>query len=512
MEVAIRDGAIKFLTSLGENAMPLVLEMVQGALRRLEKLESSGSTGGVTDDAATTKARLCDLRPIWDPARLAAPKGVLLKAVQDKDHRNATINDIPARLDAIHQAIQSQDSKAAQSSVQDVQSALKAYYHRDLAILRVSGETLDLETCFVNLAIVEAPAQRERRVNMQAPIPLEQLFDKRKLRDGKEDIPKTVLVQGRAGVGKTTLCKKLVHAHQTGLWKDRFDTVLWLPLRQIKAFKSRTLEELFHEKFFTRGLKQEGAALAHELAVSAQRGRVLFVLDGLDEIAKDTRCDDSQALKEFIRLLLEQQHVVITSRPSGLDRSLLPPTIGLELETVGFSAQNVQDFLSKVLSPAAAKTVQDFIRQTPLIQGLVNIPVQLDVICYSSDSLPTEGPSITMTGLYQLMVRKLWCKDALRLRKSAEGETLTQEHINQLESQEIDELMATEMQHLGYLAFKGLVNDHQLEFDEEALLSTFRDLKKYRATGNSRHLPPQMLEIIWMPAQATRSKPGTFST
>ncbi|CAO3568618.1 unnamed protein product [Mortierella alpina] len=418
-----------------------------------------------------------------DPACHTPPEGILLKAVQRGP------------------------------DMEDIQSALKTYYARNLSILRVSGESLPLETCFVNLAIVEAPAQREKdkqdlkeqaavfhripsseavvHVNMQKPIPLEQLFDKRKLRDGKEDIPKTILVQGRAGVGKTTLCKKLVHVHQTGQWKDRFDAVLWLPLRQIKAYRSRTLEGLFREKFFTQGLDQDGLALAHELAISAQQGRVLFILDGLDEIAKDARGEEGIALKEFVGILLLQQHVVITSRPSGLDRSLLPPSIDLELETIGFNQQNVNDFVSRVLSPKPAETVQRFIQQTPLIRGLVNIPVQLDVICYSWDSLPTEGPAITMTGLYQLMVRKLWCKDAVRLRKSADGEILTHEQISQMDFQEIDDLMATEMQHLGYLAFKGLTNDHQIEFDEKAILNACRDLKKYCV---SQTAAPQLLD------------------
>ncbi|CAO3563834.1 unnamed protein product [Mortierella alpina] len=514
MDEAVRDGAIKFLTALGENSIPLVPEMVQRTLRRLKVLE--GSTGYTKDGVANPKTCLGDLRPVWDPAWLAAPKGILFKAVQERDYRNATMGTIPTQLHAIQQAIQSHHSSVAQPSLEDVNSALKAYYEQDLVILRVSGDVLDLATCYVNLATVEAPAQREmdkqhlkeqatvfhripsseavRRANMQRPIPLEQLFDKRKLRDGREDTPKTILVQGRAGVGKTTLCKKLVHAHQTGLWKDRFDTVLWLPLRQIRAFKSRTLEGLLREKFFTQGLDQEDGALAHELAVSARQGRVLFVLDGLDEIAKDTRCEDGLALKTFLKTLLAQQHVVITSRPSGVDKSLLP-TIDLELETIGFSQQNVWDFLTKVLEPVAVKTVRDFIQRTPLMQGLVNIPVQLDVICFSWDSLPTDGPAITMTGLYQLMVRKLWCKDALRLEKSAE-EKLTQEDISRLDPEEIDELMANEMRHLGYLAFRGLTNDHQIEFDENTLLSAFRDLKKYRATVNNRRLPSQLLDMM----------------
>ncbi|KAF9953188.1 hypothetical protein BGZ72_005613, partial [Mortierella alpina] len=412
-----------------------------------------------------------------DPAEDATAVNTLLKTVQNRNFRRAKVERLP-----VH---------PPKPRREDIQSALKTYYAPSLIILRVSGDSLDLETCYINLAIVEAPAQREQdkqdlkeqagifhripssevvgRVNLQTPIPLEQLFNKRKLRDGKEDIPKTILVQGRAGIGKTTLCKKLVHAHQTGLWRDRFDTVLWLPLRQIKAFKARTLEDLFREKFFSQGPKKEGKALARALEACAQNHRVLFVLDGLDEIAMDTRREDDPALKIFLETLLAQHYVVITSRPSGVDRSLLP-TIDLELETIGFSPQNVSDFLTKVLEPEAVKTVQDFIQRTPLMQGLVNIPVQLDVICYSWDSLPMDGPTITMTGLYRLMVWKLWCKDAFRQRKSAKEGILTQEDLSQLEPYEIDELMATEMQHLGYLAFKGLLNDYQIEFDGKALL------------------------------------------
>ncbi|KAF8910307.1 hypothetical protein BGZ58_005914, partial [Dissophora ornata] len=262
----------------------------------------------------------------------------------------------------------------------------------------------------------------------------------------------------------------------TGLWGKLFDAVLWLPLRQLKAFKSRTLEGLLREKFFTQGLDQEGAALARALETCAQKGRVLFILDGLDEIVTDTECDEGIALRSFLRTLLTQQHVVITSRPSGLDRSLLP-SIDLELETVGFSQQNVKEFLVKVLEPETVKKVQDFIQQTPLIQGLVNIPVQLDVICFSWDSLPMDGPTITMTRLYRLMVQKLWCKDASLLRKTAGGKDLTPRQISKLAPEDIDELMAIELQHLGYLAFKGMKNNHQIEFDAKALRSAIGDLK-----------------------------------
>ena len=172
------------------------------------------------------------------------------------------------------------------------------------------------------------------------------------------------------------------------------------------------------------------------------------------------------------------------------------PPIDLELETVGFSQQNVNDFIVKVLEPEAARTVQDFIRQTPLIQELVNIPVQLDVICFSWDSLPSDGTAMTMTGLYQLMVRKLWCKDAVRLKKTAGGMCLTDQQISLYKPKKIDGLMATELQNLGYLAFKGMSNGHQIEFDEDTLLCAFEDLEDEEASDNQRPSPPQLLEIM----------------
>jgi len=185
----------------------------------------------------------------------------------------------------------------------------------------------------VDVTKTEIVALREP-ANTESLIPLEHLFNKR-LRDGMKVTPKRILVQGRAGIGKTTLCKKLVHVYQSGLCWDLFDAVLWLPLRQLRGSKSRTLEGLFREKLFiVQGLDQEQAALANALAIRAQKGNVLFILDGLDEIVADTGSDESRTFRAFLKTLLEQQHVAITSRPSGVDRRLLPP-IDLDLETVG---------------------------------------------------------------------------------------------------------------------------------------------------------------------------------
>ncbi|CAO3568740.1 unnamed protein product [Mortierella alpina] len=433
-------------------------------------------------------------------AEYATTKAKLLMTVQDGQLVNAKMKNLPDHL--------------PQPQLEEIQQALKAHYESELNIARISGEQLPLKTCFVNLAIVEAPAQREQvkhylkeqaavfhrmpsfekleHTNSLSPIPLKDLFEKRKLCDGKLDHPRRILVQGRAGIGKTTLCKMIVHECQIGRWRDRFDTVLWLPLRHLKPFKIYSLQQLFRKMFFTRGLDEEGDNLARALCLSAQQGRVLFILDGLDEVVSETEDDEGIALRLFLRdVLFAQRHVVITSRPSGLDRSLLP-SIDLELETMGFSQENVSDYVAKVLKPKPARTVLDFIRRTPTIQGLANIPVQLDIICYSWKSLPNDGQAITMTGLYQLMVQKLCCKDAYKLKKHAGRVRLTVRQINRLRSDGINKLMATELLHLEYLAFKGLKNHHQIEFNEDDLQDAFEDLEDDKIQLCS----PQLVDVV----------------
>ncbi|KAF9991643.1 hypothetical protein BGZ79_004189, partial [Entomortierella chlamydospora] len=106
-------------------------------------------------------------------------------------------SEVPIRYDKI--PIKS-DLSPTLLNFDHVQLALQAYYEPYLKIQRVSGDTLSLESCYINLAIVEAPYQRQKdkedlmaqaaafnrmpsyeqiaRTNIMAPIPLEKLFDK----------------------------------------------------------------------------------------------------------------------------------------------------------------------------------------------------------------------------------------------------------------------------------------------------------------------------------------------
>jgi predicted NACHT family NTPase len=59
--------------------------------------------------------------------------------------------------------------------------------------------------------------------------------------------------------------------------------------------------------------------LVNTLLESIKNDKVLFVLDGLDEIITDGDDDNGYSLKQLLDQLLQQSNVVITSRPYGID-------------------------------------------------------------------------------------------------------------------------------------------------------------------------------------------------
>ncbi|KAF9107301.1 hypothetical protein BGX27_008796, partial [Mortierella sp. AM989] len=517
----VRLGAIAFLHALIPGSKKLIQETAQAALKRLGAISSSGRNAMIaspqisrtTSDQPISQIYQGCLPPVWDPVWHTTTGNTLLKEVQRKEQANVKIDGLAYQMGLINTTMTKVfENTSIPSCPDDVHDALQSYYKPLLFIRRVSGERLPLESCYINLAIVEAPGQREKdredlkaqavtfqrmpshertgRTNMASSIPMEELFNKQKLQNGSNDVPKKILIHGRAGIGKTTLCKKLVHLLLSGQWRGRFDSVLWLPLRELKSFKSRNLTDLFSEKYFSQYSDVKKLALARALFTEVENDKILFILDGLDEL----QTDGDPALDSLLSQLLSQQHIVITSRPSGVDKSVLP-TIDLELETVGFNPQNVKDYLEKVI-PAAADEVEGFIQRTPVIQGLVNIPVQLDAICFSWGSLLKEHNDITMTELYQAMVRKLWCKDAIRLGKTSSGRIISENQINKLSPRKIDELMDIEIEYLGYLAFNGLKDSHQIIFNEEALAKAVEDLDDNRQKKNRKPTPFLLLDDL----------------
>ncbi|CAI4217700.1 unnamed protein product [Parascedosporium putredinis] len=231
---------------------------------------------------------------------------------------------------------------------------------------------LHIDQCYINLALVEHTSDdatnssgSENDIPQSSPfsltsrlkiekldatqtIALPALFDQRKVRGVMVD-PRRVLIRGRAGVGKTTLCKKIILDFlEKRIWSDLYDRVLWVPLRNLQGRKAPgyNFEDLFYDEYFSQ--HPNGRRYAKELFewISNSKGnRTLFLLDGLDEVA------GLDNMETFLENLLKQPNYIITTRPHAKHSKLLrSDEPDLELETIGFQSEQVSEYLKATIS------------------------------------------------------------------------------------------------------------------------------------------------------------------
>ncbi|KAL3470213.1 hypothetical protein BJX99DRAFT_239890 [Aspergillus californicus] len=361
-----------------------------------------------------------------------------------------------------------------------------------LGIKRLSGELLDMEQCYINLSIIEDEHNDQglklqekqssstfsllNRLKVKADNPekevtLPELFNDRKQPDGRMAQPRRILIRGRAGVGKTTLCKKIVHdfLHRQ-MWANLYDRIIWIPLRRLKGISR--LDEFFYQEYFSSHADpDELASLLRKMAFDPIHKRTVWLLDGLDEVT-GYRDPSGVDLTEVFTSLFNETNVIITSRPYAANLPGLAP-FDLELETVGFHPSQIDTYVAKTTrNQDVAMQICSFIQKHWLIQGLVRIPIQLDALCYSWDADFSPGDiRQTMTAIYQAIELKLWKKDILQLEKRKEQRLISENEVQQLRTrQQMMSCIGSKMELLEFLAFTGLQNDmiefHQIHRDQ----------------------------------------------
>ncbi|KAH7020289.1 peptidase C14 [Ilyonectria destructans] len=417
--------------------------------------------------------------------------------VHDVDTDHSGLNKCAGQEDELYTQLKAAiDSLRAPSLLKRADKLIrdKRYAPKELKIERLSGDPLPMNQCYINLAIVEQSGQVAGRLDkggaassqfslfarekVETPdkaiqVNLATIFNQRKALDGRMVEPRRILIRGRAGVGKTTLCKKMVYdftyGTQTELyrsWTKLFDRVLWVPLRNLKPRHADgyTYNDLFYHEYFSREGEADGRRLAEELwqAVKDPHHRTtLFILDGLDEISHELGRGDDMA--RFLNLLFDQPNIIITSRPNAR----LPVNLrglDLALETIGFYPNQVKDYIQNAFAdPNTGEPnkrnvdkAQSFLQSHKLIQGLVRIPIQLDALCYTWEDIHPETPLNTMTDIYHSIIQRLWKKDVLKLEKQHEGKSLT---AGDIDLSHVKDLVQDEICFLEGLAFTGLHND-----------------------------------------------------
>ena len=248
---------------------------------------------------------------------------------------------------------------------------------------------------------------REDKTDKRTPLSYGDLF---KGESGKERVRK-ILVEGDAGIGKTTLTISLSEDWARGELFQEFELVLLLSLRQKEVASVGSLRELlklFHSdsevcESVARYLEKEKAK------------NVLIIADGWDQLCESERREGS-SLYQLLFEMFPFMSVVVTSRPSASAPLHNLPCIDRFIEVSGFSKDDIKEYiLSEFIGDQEkARRLLEQIEHNPLIGSTCSVPLNCAIVCHLWHTLEEALPS-TMTHLYTKLILYVVCRNLRKL-------------------------------------------------------------------------------------------------
>ena len=159
--------------------------------------------------------------------------------------------------------------------------------------------------------------------------------------DSSESL-RVVVIDGPPGIGKTTLCHKLLNMWSNGTLHQQYDLVLYCPLRNSKIATATTLTDLFV-------YKSPKVSKVVEWFSDREGKGLLIIFDGWDELSTKHR-QSSLVANIICREQLDQCAVIVTSR-SYASSSLLEMTtiISKHVQVIGFSEDEISTVIIQTL-------------------------------------------------------------------------------------------------------------------------------------------------------------------
>ncbi|XP_022794539.1 NACHT, LRR and PYD domains-containing protein 3-like [Stylophora pistillata] len=374
-------------------------------------------------------------------------KELLKQWVMDEDSMKKTLDEIKADLNDLKQFMIKPEKKTGLEGVAEYTNALKDSIKSQTKFLTVASPTsskVRIDDTYTSLLIQHGRKQvedfdLEREKHLQQygqvrgkPVKHCQEIFASDTDCEEEKNPKTVLVTGKAGIGKTLFCQKLIRdwadnklfQSQTNSVKlPDFKFAFLLTFRQLNLLgdDSVTLKDILIRSSVLDDNSNIDDSLFEYIVHHSEE--VLIILDGFDECSKQSfiasNLDEQYpniaqeempvaalCAKLIKGKILKDSFVMITSRSDESDD--IKDKIGFDrcVEITGFSEQQVKEYIEKYFkeNEVMKKAVMDHITKNENLVSFAHIPVLCFLMCsyfeyvwqksMKTDDLPVNASDI----------------------------------------------------------------------------------------------------------------------
>ncbi|KAL9965567.1 hypothetical protein ACROYT_G029381 [Oculina patagonica] len=263
--------------------------------------------------------------------------------------------------------------------------------------------------------------------------------------------PRTVLIEGKPGMGKTTYCKKLVYDWATGKQEAEdcfpmFETVLMLRCRDMKS----DLWEAIDDQLLPRDVKEDVKEIFFNF-IRHNQSNVLLILDGLDEVPANKLPMFTEIIQG--RILPKCRLVATARHEAGMKVRIHCDTL---LEIEGFTKIDARKFIVKYFKTmeGLAQKLLSKLQNDENLNELTANPLNTALLCLVCEEFQGVFPE-SRTELNMEIVQCV-------LRRYIQKKGLPENN------EDLIEAYKTQLKHLGRIALKGL-REGNLDFEESEL-------------------------------------------
>ena len=227
------------------------------------------------------------------------------------------------------------------------------------------------------------------RKGKKVPIHLEDIFSKCKT---AKDARRLVVIEGKPGIGKSTLIIHICHNWEKGNLFSQFKWVIRVPLRDEAIQNASCLADIIPARS-----REEAEAFA-KVIIDSLGSEGLLLFDGWDEHSHRTTFL-SDLVEDPLKFGLDLCTIVVTTRPVATDKLRRLATSHIEI--MGFGVEERLEYFMATLEDYEEELEEllEHLEKHPLIAGSAYIPVAaaflVDIVLAPGMSLP-----ITLHGMF----------------------------------------------------------------------------------------------------------------